>query len=138
MKKAKHFKIHELVPPKTYTRFGEKAWWFIDPVLIDLIDAMRDEFGRATINNYKWGGDRQWSGLRSSDSPWYSPYSQHSFGRAADIIFNDISADDVRKAMTQNPEKWLAIAPSITLEEDVSWVHVDVRNDANVIRTFKP
>ena len=138
MKKAKHFKIYELVPPKTYTKYGEKAWWFIDTKLIDLIDAMRDEFGRATINSYKWGGNREWSGLRTPDSDYYSVYSQHSHGRAADIIFNDISSNDVRKRMIENPEKWLAICPSITLEDGVTWVHIDVRNSELGINLFKP
>jgi hypothetical protein len=138
MIKAQHFIIEELVPELCHRRFGEKAWWFIDPNLIKLIDALRDEFGQATINNWKWGGNREWSGLRTPDSPWYSMYSQHSYGRAADILFKEHEAEEVRKAIVANPEKWLAIAPSITLEEDVSWLHADVRNDLPVIRTFKP
>jgi hypothetical protein len=52
MIKAKYFKIHELVPPKVYQVRGEKAWQLIDPKLISLIDALREEFGSATINNY--------------------------------------------------------------------------------------
>lgn len=140
MIKAYHFEIHELVPPKTYTKYGQKAWWFIDPNLIALIDAMRDEFGSATINNYFWKGARTESGLRTPDCKYYTPHSQHSHGRAADILFKEFSSDDVRKAMCENPEKWLDIAPSITLEEGegVSWVHVDVRNGDTAIRTFKP
>lgn len=137
--KAKHFAIHELVPPKVYMARGEKAWELIDVNLIRLIDAMREEFGRATINNYKWGGDREWSGLRTPESPWYSANSQHTFGRAVDILFQDISAADVRKRMTENPDKWIAICPMITLEDDVSWVHIDVRNNTSEgIRLFKP
>lgn len=138
MIKAYHFAIHELVPPKTYTRYGEKCWWFIDPNLIALIDAMRDEFGSATINNYFWGGIRDQSGLRTEGQKHFKPHSQHTHGRAADILFKEFSADDVRKAMCEDPDKWLAIAPSITLEEGVSWVHVDVRNGDHAIRTFKP
>lgn len=138
MIKAEYFKIYELVGKECYNRFGEKAWWFIDPNLIRLIDALREEFGSATINNWKWGGNREWSGLRTPDSPWYSMYSQHSYGRAADILFKEHEAEEVRQAITANPDKWLAIAPSITLEEDVSWTHIDVRNDLPVIRTFKP
>jgi hypothetical protein len=134
MIKAKHFKIHELVPPAINTMWGENAWMFLDPRLIVLIDAMREEFGRATINNYRFGGNREWSGLRTPDSPWYRPTSQHSFGRAADILFNDVSAPDVRKSMLANQERWLAICPSITLEnvdakgKEIMWTHVDVRN----------
>jgi len=136
--KAKHFIIQELVDPVTYNKFGERSWWFIDPDLIKIIDALREEFGSATINNWKWGGDRSWSGLRTSASPWYSTYSQHSFGRAADIIFKNHEAEEVRQAMIADPDKWLEIVPHITLEEGVSWVHVDVRNDVRCIRTFKP
>ena len=137
MIKAKHFKIYELVDETTYLKYGEKAWMFIDPMLIKLIDAMREEFGQATINNYFWQGDRSWSGLRTKESPWYSKYSQHSFGRAVDILFK-IPAKDVRKTMTEDPDKWLAICPSITMEDGVSWVHVDVRNSHPCITLFNP
>jgi hypothetical protein len=134
MIKSIHFKIHELVPPAIFTMFGENGWWFIEPRLITLIDAMREEFGSATINNYKFGGKREWSGLRTPDSPYYRATSQHSAGRAVDIIFKDISAPDVRKSMLANKGKWLAIVPSITLENvdakgnEISWVHLDIRN----------
>ena len=136
--KAKHFKIHELVPSKVYTARGEKAWSLIDPRLIIMIDELRNHFGRATINNYFWGGEREWSGLRTPDSPYFSAYSQHTFGRAVDIIFNDISADDARKEIIAKPEKWLDIVPSITLETDIDWFHVDIRNGNLGINTFKP
>jgi hypothetical protein len=138
MIKAKYFKIHELVPPDIYQRFGERAWMFIDPRLVLLIDELRNEFGRAAVNNYYWGGSRVASGLRVPTSPHYSPTSQHSHGRAVDMVFSDISADDARKRVIQHPEKWLAIVPSITLESDVSWFHVDVRNNHQCINVFKP
>jgi uncharacterized protein YcbK (DUF882 family) len=138
MIKTKHFSIHELVPPEIYEKFGERAWMFIDPRLVLLIHQLREEFGRVSVNDYYWGGNRVASGLRVPTSPHYSPTSQHSHGRAVDMIFNDISASDVRKRMTENPEKWLAIVPSITLESDVSWVHVDVRNNHPCINVFKP
>jgi hypothetical protein len=68
--------------------------------------------------------------LRTSESSHYSPTSQHSFGRAADLIFKDVTAEQVRQSMLKNRVKWNSIVPSITLEKDVSWVHVDVRNGA--------
>lgn len=138
MKKAEHFKIYELVPPSVYEKYGERAWWFIDESLIALIDAMREQFGSATINDYKWGGKYSQSGFRTAESQYYNPFSQHAMGRAVDLKFRDYTANEVRAAMLINPEKWLKICPSITLEEDVSWVHVDVRNGDNCIRTFKP
>jgi hypothetical protein len=138
MIKAEYFAIHELVPPATYKARGEKAWQLIDPKLIFLIDELRETFGSATINNYEWGGDRQWSGLRTKDSPYYSAYSQHTFGRAVDMLFKEHTADEVRQAIVKAPDKWLGICPSITLEDGVSWLHIDVRNSYNCITLFNP
>ena len=140
MYKPKHFKAHELVPPEIYKKWGDRSFMFIDDRLLRLIDALRDEFGSATINNYKYGGDRQWSGLRTNGSPYYSRTSQHSFGRAADIIFSNIDAEQVRGEIKEDPQFWLNSAgcDSITLEDGVSWVHVDVRNGAKGINSFSP
>ena len=139
MIKAKHFKIHELIPPLTYTRFGNtKGWMLLDPKLIMLIDAMRERYGSATCNNYKYGGNRNWSGLRTSDSPYYSAYSQHSFGRAADLLFNGMTAEEVRQDIIAKPDDFLEISPSISMETGVSWCHVDVRNGKPGVNLFKP
>lgn len=132
--KCKHFKIHELVPPQVYKDRGEKAWELMDLRLLISIDKLRDEYGQATINNYEFGGNREWSGLRTPASPYYSPYSQHTFGRAADIIFKDHSAEDIRKDIALFPEDYPLIN---CIEEDVSWLHVDVRN-CQRIKWFKP
>jgi len=140
--KAKHFKIHELVPPVIYQQRGEKAWELIDVNLIKLIDALREEFGQATINDYLYGGSRMWSGLRTADSPDYSVTSQHSFGRAVDMKFKNVSAEAVRQAMLKDPSKWVAIYPYISLEhlkdgKPISWLHIDVRNNSEPgIRLF--
>lgn len=140
--KAKYFKIHELVPPAIYQKRGEKAWELIDVNLIRLIDALREEFGQATINDYLYGGGRMQSGLRTADSPYFSVTSQHSFGRAVDIVFKDISAEDVRQSMLKNESKWLSIYPYISLEhlkngQPIGWLHIDVRNnDKEGIRLF--
>ena len=104
--KCQYFKIHELVPPHVYKERGEKAWELIDDRILKTIDMLRKDLGEATINNYEFGGDRQWSGLRTPDSPFYSPYSQHTFGRAVDILFKDVSAETVRKFILNNPDKY--------------------------------
>lgn len=140
--KCEHFKIHELVPPQVFKDRGEKAWELMDVKLLRTIDALREEFGSATINNYEWGGDREWSGLRTSDSPWFSAYSQHTFGRAADLIFKEVAAHEVRALIKQISgvsfqgcdyikefdNKRIIAAHIHGLEEGISWVHIDVRN----------
>jgi len=139
MYKCKHFKAHELVPPAIYEKFGERSFMFLDDRLLMLCDDLRDEFGSATINNYKWGGDRVASGLRSPDSPYYSPTSQHSFGRAVDILFKDHTAEYVRDVIkAANFNVFTDILDSVTLEDGVSWFHIDIRNGKAGVNSFKP
>ena len=80
MYKCEHFAIHELVPPHVFEQRGEKAWELLDDRLLVTLDRLRERYGSMTVNNYYWGSDREWSGLRTNDSPYYSPYSQHTFG----------------------------------------------------------
>jgi len=140
MYKCKYFKAHEVVPPSIYEKFGERSFMFLDDRLLKLCDALRDEFGSATINNYKWGGDRVASGLRSPDSPYYSPTSQHSFGRAVDILFKDVPSEFVRDRIKEEPSQFLIAGNvySITLEDGVSWLHIDIRNGKAGVNSFKP
>ena len=130
------FQLRELVPQKVFERRGAKAWELLDERLLFAIDRLRGKYGRMTINNWHWGGDRMWSGLRTPGSPFYSPTSQHSFGRAADILFSDIAAEDVRKDIQANPN-----SPEFDLinavEIEVPWLHIDVRNCERIL-FFKP
>lgn len=127
MYKCKWFNIKELVSPGTYSARGEKAWQLLDDRLLITLDRLREKYGRMTVNNWSYGGNREWSGLRTPDSPWYSTYSQHSFGRAADIIFNDVTAEEVRQDILAAPDDNTFV--NITsFEEGTSWLHVDVRN----------
>jgi len=130
---CEHFIIEELVPPSAYKARGEKSWGLLDNRALLSIDAIRKRYGRMTCNNWKWGGDRQWSGLRTPDSPWFSPYSQHTFGRAFDLIPSDVSVDEIREDIINKPSLFPLIRG---LELDVSWLHIDTRN-SNTLKTFK-
>jgi len=84
------------------------------------------------LNNYKFGGTRLWSGLRTPDSPYYSETSQHSLGKAFDVVFKYVQAEEVREFILNNRD----LFPYVTgLELDVSWLHFDVRN-TNAIKVF--
>ena len=131
---CEHFKIHELVPQQVYQDRGEKAWELLDERLLITLDQLRKRYGPMTINNYYWQGDREWSGLRTKDSPYYSPYSQHSFGRAADCLFKKLSAEEVRQNILQYQNEFPEIN---SVELGVSWLHFDVRN-CNRIKTYYP
>lgn len=129
--KCKHFVIQELVDSETYAQRGEKAWELLDDRILRYIDSVRDVFGPLTINNWHVGGDREWSGLRTVRSPYYSPYSQHSFGRALDAISFSVSAEEMRDWVLENKQ----LLPMGGVELGVNWLHVDLRNYDGV-KTF--
>jgi len=136
MYKCDHFVIEELVDPATHADRGEKAWELLDNRLLWTLDRLRVRYGKMTVNNWLWDGDRSWSGLRTSDSPWYSTYSQHSFGRAADCLFGDVTVEQVRADILNDPDhedfKYIN-----SVELSVSWLHFDIRN-CNRIKAFTP
>ena len=121
----KFFEAYELVPPEVYAERGDRSFELIDDRVLITLDALRTKFGPIIINNYMWGGHRKWSGLRTPGSPDYRDYSQHTFGRAMDCLFADISVEAVRQYLIDHPEEF----PYITaFEKDVNWLHFDVRN----------
>lgn len=132
MYKCKHFKIQELVPPHVYEERGDKSWLLLDARSLFTLDTIRDNFGPVVVNNWHSGGDRRWSGLRTPESPYYSPYSQHTFGRAFDGLLLSYDVEKARSFILANKEKF----PHLTgLELGVSWLHFDTRN-VDQIMTF--
>ena len=130
--KSKHFEIHELVPQYIHNTYGNKAWRFIDPRLIETIDTLKEAFplGTMTINNYLWGGNRNWSGLRTPRSDYFSETSMHSQGKAVDMVFSEYESEHIRNYIIKNPN----IFPHIRgLEMGISWVHIDVRNEDTLV-----
>jgi len=125
--RCEHFSIQELVPPKVHADRGDKAWELLDERALITLDKLRKQFGSMTVNSWAFGGDRKWSGLRTEDSPYYSPYSQHAFGRAFDVLFAKATADEVRRWILAN-DHLQSTAHITALEMGVSWLHFDVRN----------
>lgn len=138
MYQCEYFKIHELVPKAVYSELGEKAWRLFDERILKLIDTLRDSHGPAYVNNWFWGGDKQWRGIRYPESPVYSPYSQHTFGRAIDVVFKQVTAEKARQDIRNHIDYYLSAsgAESITIEIGVSWLHVDVRNNDPGLNSF--
>jgi len=75
------------------------------------------------INDWHKGGKYQWRGLRTTDSPEYSPTSQHSFGRGFDLHPKDIDVVKIRQDIMAGKHR-------------VSWLHVDCRNFTG-LKTFR-
>jgi len=136
MHRCKHFEIHELVPRKLYNEYGERCWEFLDDRLCITLDRLRERYGKMQMNNYFWGGDDEWRGLRTPDSPHFSQTSQHTFGRAGDPIFQEVTAEQVRQDLRENPDdECFEFITSVEL--GVEWFHFDTRN-CDRIKTYYP
>lgn len=125
IKISNNFYLDEYIPKYLYEKYVQKPHilqGLIDKRLIVADQMLRDYFGHVTINNWWNGGERNWSGLRTAESPYYSQTSQHTYGRASDKIFS-VGAEEVRSYIQLH---WWELGINC-IEADVSWVHSDVR-----------
>lgn len=142
IKLSKNFFLHEYIDQQTYADYEgigklHHLVWRLDSRLIALDQLLRDRHGAITINNWHEGGEREWSGLRTLGSTYYSPNSQHSFGRGSDKIFHDKEAKEVIQDIRDNYNNIYKQTGLRGLEVRASWVHTDVRNSSELI-IFEP
>lgn len=136
----RYFALHELLPPDTYYHLEKnnvlwKGWILLPYTTIETIDALRKEFGPMYINSYglsdaaqRLVGFRTSSGLRTIDFDSRPTYvSPHYAGIATDSIFKNIAAQEVRKRILANPDKFPHIRRlECTLNgNEIGWLHWD-------------
>ncbi|EGV52881.1 hypothetical protein [Candidatus Endoriftia persephone] len=120
-----YFHLAELVPPAIYTRFGEqRAWNFVNRRAYKNLIKLRKYLGKPLIiNNYHCGGEREWSGFRTPESPYFSATSQHAIANAYDIICVGLTPQEMQAVIQEKYQRFniggLEIAPS--------WTHIDWR-----------
>lgn len=149
MYKPLHFKAYELVDRITYMKYGDKSLRYMDDGLMKLLECLRMDLGPLVVNDWYWNGDYEWSGLRTPESPWYSRYSGHSYGKALDIKSKEHSVEYIHQYINDN---WKEISrytgvkgirlehPSATTTDNEygGWVHIDVLWDTEGVYTFHP
>lgn len=130
--KSKYFKLHEFLPKELYEKYGERGWRYVDERLIITMDILKEHFNLGTIqiNNYYFGGDREHSSIRTPSSPYYSVGSMHTYARAIDFVCSDYSAQEVRNYIIGHPHVFKYVRG---LELGVSWVHLDIRNEDELV-----
>lgn len=137
--KPEHFRLEELLPEAFFNdhhpKYGEILWGMFDPRALQTLDALRKRFGPMIVNSWLWGGPREFSGYRPPDCREGATLSQHRFGRAFDVIFQDVAPAEVRKELFDADRAGrLHEAPhfrQIACVEDfpgMSWFHFDTRN----------
>lgn len=132
-----YFTSAEFCSRDAYAKLGPQVMRYVNSLAAFTADQLRHKFGPTTINSWSWNGDRQYSGLRLPEEPYYRLTSDHSFGNALDMVFNDYTAQEVRDYIEQNPDEF----PFITFIEEgtkVDWLHISVSSMANTYFGWDP
>ena len=120
-----YFDLDELVCPHVYSKWGEKAWQFLDTDYLHcLLIVRRDILQKPMYCNGKGKTERglrcnRCSIVRGKSGPYLSA---HVLGKAGDFTVVGMSAEDARKAIKANASK---LPCNIRLEKGVTWVHMD-------------
>lgn len=152
MRVSKNFVLQEFVDQKTFRIFGDASIWFVDPKIFELAQFYKiflsKHYGQEVtviINDWLWGGSRQYSGFRPLGCTQGSDYSQHRFGRAFDAQFkidgSYVDCDEIRSIILANESAFMK--KGLTTIEDgnfsPTWVHSDIRpTRLNQIKIVKP
>ena len=126
----KHFKAHELFSEDFYYKnkhMGDQIFWLIDDRVLWTLDQLRERYGQCYVNNWYWGGNNHIGCFRTFDCKKGALWSQHKFGRGADPKFTEITAEEIRRDILDDPFD-VDFEHISCLEMNVSWLHFDVRS----------
>lgn len=126
--RPRHFSLAELVNPDIFRDLGERAWDYLRPEGLQMIDNIRNRFGPVIINNWAIGGEYSESGLRQSDSKTGARYSMHKFGCAFDMKFQDATPQEVYDFILKHPDQFPEVTTMENIDATPTWLHADVRN----------
>lgn len=151
--KPKYFSLQELVSPNIYGYYGDRAWRFLDHRILRAADIIRGLVDcPCVINTWSlnqtnawWKDNRFSSGYRNplihdhkhylntgqikiiiQPDHYYNPTSQHSHGRAVDMLCRDHTAEQLRQIVYKNRDSFFGLITGI--EDGVSWLHIDCGN----------
>lgn len=127
-----YFDIKEVVCKHVFNKFGEGAWQFFDPRLLETMVVIREKLGKPIyVNNWDMGGNLTQRGLRCCVCQLVKdkarnniPYlSDHVLCRGIDFDVKGMSAQEVRDWLEKNKNE---LPYKIRVEKDVNWVHIGV------------
>ena len=138
----KYFSIDELICPHIYDRFGDMAWTFFDPRLLNTLEIIREHIQKSIyVNSWMVHGEFSQRGFRCIQCQLVKDaiksntlyVSAHMCGQAVDFDVIGYTAEQSRQWIITNQ----SILPyNIRLESDTQWVHLDVRSGDNKITMF--
>jgi hypothetical protein len=129
LKVSDHFYLDEFIPPSLSEEEGLKL---IDSRLFLIVETLRVKMGvPLLINTWYNGGNRQWSGIRTPESPYYSKYSQHTCGCAVDIISHHVTTPELIQHIKDNYDEIYKGLGLRRIELGVNWLHIDLKDTNN-------
>lgn len=140
------------MPPEVYNAWGDRSWWWVDPLMAISIDALREHLYGAntgpnygiTINDWASGGNYRYSGFRPRSCTEGGEMSQHRIAKGFDCKFKggkdpfDVAAEIIK----HKDDKFIHINciedPVFTKGKNIPWLHIDGRNTDQRILIVKP
>lgn len=122
----KYFQISELVCEHTHSKWGERAWQFLDTNYLHALLVIRRDILQVpmTCNHdgaYQRGLRCNMCELVKEKSRNY--LSSHVLGKAGDFTCKGLTAQQARERIKANAH---LLPCNIRLEDNVSWLHFDV------------
>lgn len=124
----KFFEPEELVCNHTLSKWGDKAWQFLDTDFLHVLLVIRRDIIKApmTCNTYKTetfqrGLRCNRCGLVRNKQVVY--LSSHILGKAGDFTVQGMTAEQARELIKKNAQ---LLPCNIRMEDGVSWLHFDV------------
>lgn len=139
MKLTTNFDLHEFIHPDIFVRIGERSADFLHPMLPVTCQEIKDMLDdTVTINNWKWGGKFESSGLRLPHGGVGAALSAHRFGTAADLKFKTRTPIEVQEMILDNHERFPYITRMENAEITKTWLHIEVGSRHGNIIVFNP
>lgn len=131
---TKNLSYHEYLPRREYDLLSKgklpnrALQLMVNPSLIKADQAFIDRYGSTIINNWKAGGQYEFSAFRPADYKEGAMYSDHRFGMASDKKPLKVTLDEIFKDLSKNPDMFYNLGyrtietPSLT----PTWFHGSV------------
>lgn len=120
------FQIRELVCEHTHSKWGERAWQFLDTAFLhNLLVIRRDILQAPMVCNH---GSQLQRGLRCNRCGLVAQkdavyLSSHVFGKAGDFTIQGMTAQEARSRIRNSAN---LLPYPLRMEGGVTWLHIDV------------
>ena len=134
MKISENFCSEEFISRDLHNSIDQRGLdprWYIDKDLVKFCEWLKTECNGVdvTINNWKWGGLYQFSGLRGPNDIG-ALLSQHKFKNAIDVKVKGFTPSQIRQIILDNfiyINTEFGITTIEKIKDTPTWVHIDKR-----------